>query len=498
MKTGVIYARYSSDRQTEQSIEGQLRVCNEYAVRNEIVVVDTYIDRAMTGTNDKRVSFQRMLKDSAKRAWDYVIVYKIDRFGRNKYELAMNKHTLKLNGIRLISAMENIPETPEGIILESLLEGMAEYYSAELSQKIRRGNNESRKKGNVTGGKMPYGYKIVDKKAVIVPEQAEVVRYIYEQYAKNVIAKDIIKALADRGVLYHGKPFVRNTVYKILQNTKYSGVYTHGDEVYTNIYPQIVPDDLFKIVQAKNVGNRYGSLSQYVKYLLRKKVVCGYCGNSINGVSATARSGERKRYYSCSGRYDKKICKKKSVRKDALENVVVQAIMTLFENNAMIDGFAEKIIAVNQKRLQDQSVLKLLQQEQDQIAKAKHNLIVAIEQGIITNTTKERLQELERRQEELSEKILVEQAKVKTTIKKADVIAFIKKALNNNAERIIDLLVRQVILFDDKIIIKCNYSDRGNSEYLDVPIHSTTTELPVINTCSPVIGSEQVALEIKA
>ena len=261
MKTGVIYARYSSDRQTEQSIEGQLRVCNEYAVRNEIVVVDTYIDRAMTGTNDKRASFQRMLKDSAKRAWDYVIVYKIDRFGRNKYELAMNKHTLKLNGIRLISAMENIPETPEGIILESLLEGMAEYYSAELSQKIRRGNNESRKKGNVTGGKMPYGYKIVDKKAVIVPEQAEVVRYIYEQYAKNVIAKDIIKALADRGVLYHGKPFVRNTVYKILQNTKYSGVYTHGDEVYTNIYPQIVPDDLFKIVQAKNVGNRYGSLS---------------------------------------------------------------------------------------------------------------------------------------------------------------------------------------------------------------------------------------------
>lgn len=121
MKTAVIYARYSSDSQTEQSIEGQLRVCQQFAQNNDILIVDTYIDRAMTGTNDKRASFQRMLKDSAKRAWDYVIVYKIDRFGRNKYELAMNKHTLKLNGIRLISAMENIPETPEGIILESLL-----------------------------------------------------------------------------------------------------------------------------------------------------------------------------------------------------------------------------------------------------------------------------------------------------------------------------------------------------------------------------------------
>ena len=119
----VIYARYSSERQTEQSIEGQLRVCHEYAERNDITIIDTYIDRAMTGTNDKRTDFQRMLKDSNKKAWDYVLVYKIDRFGRNKYELAMNKHTLKLNGIKLISAMENIPETPEGIILESLLEG---------------------------------------------------------------------------------------------------------------------------------------------------------------------------------------------------------------------------------------------------------------------------------------------------------------------------------------------------------------------------------------
>lgn len=116
MKTAVIYARYSSDRQTEQSIEGQLRVCTEYAERNDIVVIDTYIDRAMTGTNDKRTEFQRMLKDSVKKAWDYVLVYKIDRFGRNKYEIAMNKHTLKNNGIKLLSAMENIPDTPEGLI----------------------------------------------------------------------------------------------------------------------------------------------------------------------------------------------------------------------------------------------------------------------------------------------------------------------------------------------------------------------------------------------
>lgn len=123
MKKAVEYLRYSSDSQTEQSIEGQMRVCHEYAKRNNIVIVDTYIDRAMTGTNDNRKDFQRMLRDSAKQAWDYVIVYKLDRFSRNKYEMAMHKKTLKDNGVKLLSAMENIPDTPEGIILESLLEG---------------------------------------------------------------------------------------------------------------------------------------------------------------------------------------------------------------------------------------------------------------------------------------------------------------------------------------------------------------------------------------
>ena len=161
MKTCVIYARYSSDRQTEQSIEGQLHVCYDYAKRNNILILDEYIDRAMTGTNDNRRSFQKMLKDSSKRAWDFVLVYKLDRFSRNKYEMAMHRKTLKDNGIKLLSAMENIPDSPEGIILESLLEGMAEYYSAELSQKVKRGLNETRKKGNFTGGFILFGYYTV-------------------------------------------------------------------------------------------------------------------------------------------------------------------------------------------------------------------------------------------------------------------------------------------------------------------------------------------------
>lgn len=123
MKAAAIYARYSCDAQTEQSIEGQLHVCKEYAERNGIVILDTYIDRAMTGTNDNRPDFQRMIKDSAEKRWNFILVYKLDRFSRNKFESVINRKKLSDNGVKVLSAMENIPDTPEGIILESLLEG---------------------------------------------------------------------------------------------------------------------------------------------------------------------------------------------------------------------------------------------------------------------------------------------------------------------------------------------------------------------------------------
>ena len=189
MKTAVIYARYSSDRQTEQSIEGQIRVCNDYAERNDILIVNSYIDRATTGTNDNRTEFQRMLRDSSNRSWDYVLVYKLDRFSRNKYEMAMHKKTLKDNGVKLISCMENIPDTPEGIILESLLEGMAEYYSAELSQKVKRGMNESRQKGTFTGGFFNFCYLVENKKIIFPQNEGEVVRWIFNEYPSGTIIK---------------------------------------------------------------------------------------------------------------------------------------------------------------------------------------------------------------------------------------------------------------------------------------------------------------------
>ncbi len=316
MRTAVIYARYSSDTQTEQSIEGQLRVCRDYAERNNIVIVDTYIDRAMTGTNDKRSDFQRMLKDSNKKAWDIVLVYKLDRFSRNKYEMAMHKKTLRDNGIKLVSAMENIPDTPEGIILESLLEGMAEYYSAELSQKVRLGMNETRHKGNFTGGYVLFGYRVENHKVIINEDEAEVVRWMFAECAAGTLVVDIIKTIREKGIMCRGKTFARNTVYHTLANEKYNGIYRHGDGVFTNTSPKIISDEIFNAVKAKIELNKYGKHKPEICYILKNKVKCGYCGKPVNSDAGTARNGSVMRYYKCSGKRTNKNCPLTPIRKE--------------------------------------------------------------------------------------------------------------------------------------------------------------------------------------
>ena len=153
----VIYARYSSDNQREESIEGQIRECMEYAERNDITVLCNYIDRAMSARTADRPEFQRMIRDSEKHLFDIVLVWKLDRFSRDRYDSAHYKHILKKNSVKVLSAKENISEGPEGIILESMLEGYAEYYSAELSEKIHRGQKENALKCKSNGGNLPLG-----------------------------------------------------------------------------------------------------------------------------------------------------------------------------------------------------------------------------------------------------------------------------------------------------------------------------------------------------
>ena len=457
MKTAVIYARYSCDAQTEQSIEGQLRVCEEYAAKNDILILDTYIDRAMTGTNDMRPDFQRMIRDSAKKQWTYVIVYKLDRFSRNKYEATVHKNTLKNNGVKVVSAMENIPDSPEGIILESLLEGMNQYYSAELAQKVRRGMRETRLKGNYQGGALPYGYVASEKKVIIDEEKAEVVRFIFEQFANGVFVREIIETLTANGILHKGKPFPMNTIYGILKNEKYSGTYMLGDEVVDKIYPPIISQEVFARVRAKVNANKYGKRSVAVVYLLRHKMKCGYCGESIIAECGTSHQGDRRYYYKCHGRKNlHNGCKQKAFRKETLEQFVLDAILEELKKPHNIEHITKGLLTLQESQIKTSSTLGILEKERKQNESAIENIMSAVERGFYTATANKRMRELEERQSELDRLIIIERSKMQVKVSAEEIRTFYEAALLQESQMLINYLVKEIIVYDDEIQIYFN------------------------------------------
>ena len=457
MKTAVIYARYSCDNQTEQSIEGQLRVCNDYAKRNEILILDTYVDRAMSGTNDNRPSFQKMIADSNKKPWDYVIVYKLDRFSRNKYEATIHKKTLKDNGVKVLSAMENIPDSPEGIILEALLEGMNQYFSAELSQKVKRGMKETRLKGFWQGGTLLYGYKLDGRKIIVDEIQAEIVKFIFHQYDNGTYGSEISQNLTEKGIIYRGRSFEDKDIYRILRNEKYTGKYTKDDETIDNLYPKIISQELFDRVQKRIISNRHGRCNKKVKYLLKNKMKCGYCGQNIIGECGTSKTGKRNYYYKCHGRKNlKNGCSKTIERKELIENLIITEIIKEMKNQSIIEKIVKQLLIQQEKLSIMNCALLNLEREKKQIENSLNNLVLAIEKGIISNTTNNRLKELEKRQTEIDKQIITEQDKIAIKVNEEEIRAFFEDGLQLEPLMLLNYFVKEILLFNNEIHIIFN------------------------------------------
>lgn len=459
----VVYARYSCDRQNEQSIDGQLRVCQEYAERNGIKIVGTYIDKAMTGTNDNRDAFQRMLKDSDKKEWQYVLVYKLDRFSRNKYEMAIHRKHLKDNGVKIISAMENIPDSPEGILLESLLEGMNQYYSEELSQKTKRGMNETRLKGNFIGGIPNYGYSVkpiinvingkqvqTAAKVIINEEEAAIVREIFSEYVRGEKIIDIARNLNMRGLRNRGQPFLRTTLYNMLRQEKYTGIYRINGKAYDKIYPPIITAEIYQSVKTKLDANKYGKHTKSnVPYLLKGKIFCGCCGRRMNSGAGTSKSGKSHRYYICPKR---ETCEqKRSLRKDVLEQAILSALNKVLRNPENFQAIVNLVIERYNSKLNDTTDLKIAEKELAKTERSLSNLLAAIEAGLLTETTKERLTELEMTKKELKELIAIEKSKEKKVIKTEDINEYVNYAISQPTQIMIELLVQKIIVINDLI-----------------------------------------------
>lgn len=226
----VLYARFSSDLQRSESIDAQIRAMKKYCEQNRMIIIDTYVDEAKSATSDKRPSFQKMIEDSKKHIFDVVLVHKLDRFSRNRYDSAMYKRTLKINGVKVFSVLENLDDTPESIMLESLLEGMSEYYSKNLAREVMKGLKENALQCKHTGGQPPLGYYIdEDKRLSVNDREAESVRLIFDRFAQGHSYDEIISELnAKKYYTKNGNTFKRNSLYSILTNEKYSGVYVYS------------------------------------------------------------------------------------------------------------------------------------------------------------------------------------------------------------------------------------------------------------------------------
>ena len=498
MKTAVIYARYSSDSQTEQSIEGQLRECQKYAKANDILILDTYIDRAMTGTNDNRLDFQRMLKDSGKRQWDYIIVYKLDRFSRNKYESVIHKKTLRDNGVKLLSAMEQIPDTPEGTLMEALLEGFNQYYSEELTQKVNRGLRESWLKGNATGGFPVYGYDIVNKKYVINEYEATIVVEAFTKYAQGYKARAIAKDMQERGVRRkNGKLIDAKYIYYILHNPRYTGRVEHHGVVYDNIFPRIISDELWYAVQKINEANKIAPSrkKEIFDYILSGKLVCGNCKHKMSGESGTSHTGDIHYYYLCLTRRRRKHpCDMKAVHKQYLDDLVVSATMQMLRYPDNLRKIAETIYKIHEKETSDNTTLRLLIKKREEAVKASNNLIKAIEQGIITEMTKNRLRELEAEINQYDFDIEREKQRTYTYLTVENIEAYLQSKVFDNPEDIkvrkiiVNTFVREVILYEDRVIITYYFTDTIEPHDI-TPETITETERQITSAFSKKSGS---------
>ena len=462
----VIYARYSSDGQREESIEGQLRECKEFAERQNMVVISTYVDRAVSARTDNRPEFQKMISDSAKKQFDVVLVWKLDRFSRNRGDSAIYRAVLKRNGVRVVSAKENISEGPEGIILESLLEGISEYYSAELSVKVRRGQMENALKGKANGGLIPFGYKVnADRYYEVDPVTAPIVLEMFTRYADGQTVKEIAEDMNGRGVFTNIKHKYMNksSMHNLLKNRRYMGEYRYGTTIVPDAMPRIVPQDIFDKVQERMEKNKHKPAAKKAEdeYILTTKLFCGRCGVMMVGTGGTSKTGKVHHYYKCGNALYKKSCDKKAVKKDWAERLVVMLARQYVLVDEVIGRLADAIVELQK---QENTTIPFLQKQLTDIEKRIGNLITSIEEGIATASVKQRLDELEEKKTDLEIAIAREKIE-KTPLSREQIVFWISKFKDGDIDdpsyrqAIVDIFVNSVFLYDDRLAVTFNWKD---------------------------------------
>ncbi|WP_186430915.1 recombinase family protein [Clostridium sp. BSD9I1] len=401
MLKGVTYNRFSSTMQREESIDAQIRFNREYAKRNNIEIIKDYCDEAMSGKTDDRPAFQQMLKDAKMGLFDVVICHKVDRFARNRIESAINKYSLRKCNIKVVFSGQAIDDSPEGQLMEGILESFAEYYSLNLAKETMKGLRENAYKCRFNGGYVPFGYSVdpVTKAYIINDKEAPYVQLIFKMYNDGAKYPLIISTLKQLGIkTRHGKDFTYASIHDLLCNEKYAGVYTFNRRASRNIdgkrnnrsykdeseiiripdgIPQIIDTETFLITQELMVPKKRSTRKAKEVYLLSGLVFCGECEKPYCGSRKHNGSGKVYTMYRCNGR-----CSNTEVDKEILEEIVFQKLIeNIFSRNALTYLSKKLNSYLKGKKQQENKQLEFLKSRINEITFEQNNIISAIAKG---------------------------------------------------------------------------------------------------------------------
>lgn len=512
----VIYARYSSDNQREESIDAQIRAIKDFAQHNGYTIIREYIDEALSAKTDNRPQFLQMISDSKNRQFEAVICHKLDRFARNRYDSAFYKRILKENGVKLVSVLENFDDSPESIILESVLEGMAEYYSANLAREVKKGLKENALDCKHTGGKPPFGYDVDNTKHYIInEEEASAVKEIFERVNRKETIGSIVKWLNSNGHrTKYGTLFSSSSINTIIRNEKYKGTYIYGKNKrikengitkdlpgndvirIENGIPRIVTDELWiaaNKIYDKRVHVAGGQSKSKEVYLLSGLIKCGLCGGSMCGNKV--RSGRNKDIritYQCNTRKTKKTCNAKEIRKDLVEEVVLSTLEKVLAEDSI-----NKILDFIESRYSEQkreipSLLKQSRTELTKIDSQLNNVLDLVMNGYNTPTVLEKIKILEVKKQDLASRIsYYENLESEKSINRTYAYNYLKQYSSVKAKSLemqrkaINVFVRKVTVFPDKIEVQTDVDtgDRPSAPSLRSSKNTYSTDIYWYYTC---------------
>jgi site-specific DNA recombinase len=489
----VIYARYSSHNQREASIEQQIEECTEFAENNNLFVLETYADKAVSGKTDRRKSFQRMLRDAEKGYFQVVIAYKSNRIGRNMLQALTNEEKLSRFGVRVLYAKEEFGDNAAGRFALRTMMNVNQFYSENMAEDIMRGLLDNAERCMVTGS-LPLGYVSDENRLYAIDlGQAAVVREIFDRFLSGWSFADMARDLNERGIkTKQGCQWNKGSFHRILTNERYTGVYLYRHVRKEGGIPQIIEHDTWLAAQHRlsTKSNPVGVQRHSGDYLLTGKLFCGLCGTPMVGISGTGKSGGKHYYYACQKHRLEHDCKKKNVSRTWIEDAVCRGVVEYVLQDRVIEWMADCVMDY-QMRHKDDGSINTLNSRKKQIETSIKNILAAIEQGIFTSSTKSRLEELEQEQIKLSRSIETEKI-LRPTHTRERVVYWLEQFRSGDIddpvyrEKLIHIFVNAIFLYDDHLKIALNFSGNSNTVDLNFLENTENTSDPL---CSYIVES---------